>query len=38
MTLHEGRKEFNRCKMYQKSEDAIRIEEVMEKLLRRKEE
>ena len=38
MTLHEGRKEFNRCKMYQKSEDAIRIEAVMEELLRRKEE
>ena len=30
VTVHEGRKEFNKCKMYEESEESITIKRMME--------
>ena len=37
MTVHEGRKEFNRCKTYEESEESIKIKQEMRRMMSRNE-
>lgn len=37
MTVHEGRKEFHRCKTYEESEESIKIKQEMRRIMSRNE-